>query len=99
MEFCTKEIDEKIKKMKKGVKKIKKKCDPSKEKKYFQILKPSPKKRGRKKKNTNWLYFSYKELKCRCGCQKMEMDNQFMERLEALRINFGQPMIILQGYQ
>jgi zinc D-Ala-D-Ala carboxypeptidase len=44
--------------------------------------------------DTNWPHFSQSELACHCGCGQFDMDAVFMERLELLRVAFGQPMPI-----
>lgn len=43
-------------------------------------------------------YFSQKEMQCKC-CGKAEMCSDFMEKLDALREEFGQPMIVNSGYR
>ena len=45
-----------------------------------------------------WGYFSIEELKCK-GTDECLMDTEFMEKLEALRKEFNQPMIITSGYR
>ena len=45
-----------------------------------------------------WEYFSIEELKCK-GTDECLMDEEFMEKLEALRQEFNQPMIITSGYR
>ncbi len=42
--------------------------------------------------NTPWPHFSQTELTCHCGCGRQEMDAQFMEKLEGLRVAYGRPM-------
>ncbi len=47
---------------------------------------------------TPWPFFSRAELACSC-CGRMEMDQNFMERLSALRVAFGKPLRITSGYR
>lgn len=44
-------------------------------------------------------HFSKRELTCKCGCGRAEMDGKFMEELERLRLAYAQPMIITSGYR
>ena len=45
-----------------------------------------------------WEYFSVDELKCK-GTDECEMDEGFMKKLEALRYEFNEPMIVSSGYR
>ena len=45
-----------------------------------------------------WNYFSVDELKCK-GTDECEMDEEFLEKLEALRHEFNEPMIVSSGYR
>ena len=45
-----------------------------------------------------WNYFSVDELKCK-GTDECEMDERFMKKLEALRHEFNEPMIVSSGYR
>ena len=45
-----------------------------------------------------WNYFSVDELKCK-GTDECEMDEEFMKKLEALRHEFNEPMIVSSGYR
>ena len=45
-----------------------------------------------------WEYFSVDELKCK-GTDECEMDEEFMKKLEALRHEFNEPMIVSSGYR
>ena len=45
-----------------------------------------------------WEYFSVDELKCK-GTDECEMDEGFMKKLEALRHEFNEPMIVSSGYR
>jgi uncharacterized protein YcbK (DUF882 family) len=43
--------------------------------------------------------FSREEFTCRCGCQKNEMDPQFLELIQILRENVSTPLIINSGFR
>ena len=45
-----------------------------------------------------WEFFSVQELKCK-GTDEIDMDEQFMKKLEALRKELNQPMIVTSGYR
>jgi uncharacterized protein YcbK (DUF882 family) len=45
-----------------------------------------------------WNYFSIDELKCG-GTDECNMDEEFMERLVALRHKFNEPMVVSSGYR
>ena len=45
-----------------------------------------------------WNYFSVDELKCK-GTDECEMDEGFMKKLEALRHEVNEPMIVSSGYR
>ena len=45
-----------------------------------------------------WEFFSVQELKCK-GTDGINMDEQFMKKLEALRKELNQPMIVTSGYR
>lgn len=47
----------------------------------------------------SWEYFSFDELKCRCGCEKAEMDPYFMSKLQALRKSINIPLSVSSGYR
>ena len=49
--------------------------------------------------DTPWPHFSRNELECHCRCGQMEMDHEFLNRLESLRIAFGKPMPISSGFR
>ncbi len=44
-------------------------------------------------------HFSEKELMCQCGCGRADMDPTFLERLEALREQFGKPMKVTSAFR
>jgi len=44
-------------------------------------------------------FFSYDELKCKCGCGKCEMNESFMERLDELRTLCGHPIYLSSAYR
>ena len=46
----------------------------------------------------NSQFFTRKELACR-GTEECEMNDEFMSKLEQLRIKFNEPMIITSGYR
>ncbi len=46
-----------------------------------------------------WPNFSQAEMACPCGCGQCAMDPDFMDRLQALRDEFGQPMVVSSGYR
>ena len=46
----------------------------------------------------NWKYFTEDELACQ-GTGECEMEEEFMEKLIALREDYGNPMIITSGYR
>ena len=45
-----------------------------------------------------WEYLSVDELKCK-GTDECEMDEGFMKKLEVLRHEFNEPMIVSSGYR
>ena len=47
----------------------------------------------------NYPYFSEDELRCRCGCGRADMDDDFMAKLIALREECDFPFIINSGYR
>jgi uncharacterized protein YcbK (DUF882 family) len=44
-------------------------------------------------------YFSYDEMKCKCGCNQAPMDQQLMTTLDSIREAMGKPLIISSGYR
>lgn len=44
-------------------------------------------------------HFSRHELVCRCGCNRVAMDPEFMRRLERVREIYGKPMTPTSGYR
>ncbi|WP_421878500.1 D-Ala-D-Ala carboxypeptidase family metallohydrolase [Pacificispira sp.] len=44
-------------------------------------------------------HFTREEMQCRCGCGACEMDQKFMEGLEALRVAYGQSMVVKSGFR
>lgn len=48
---------------------------------------------------SRWDHFSADELRCRCGCGGMLMDERFMERLVKIRKATGVRMPISSGYR
>jgi len=49
--------------------------------------------------DTQWRHFTRKELECHCGCGRMEMDFEFMQRLESLRNIYGKPINVTSGFR
>ena len=45
-----------------------------------------------------WPHFSPAEMQCR-HCRQSAMNGAFMDRLQALRLVFGTPMVISSGYR
>lgn len=41
--------------------------------------------------------FSEKELSCRCGCNKLNYDDNFLIRLQAFRLIINQALIVTSG--
>jgi len=48
---------------------------------------------------TRWPHFSKNELTCQCGCGQLDMDPDFMERLEQLRVAFDKPMTVTSAFR
>jgi uncharacterized protein YcbK (DUF882 family) len=44
-------------------------------------------------------YFTNDELKCKCGCEEMGMEPDFMSYLVALREAYGKPMPLSSAYR
>ena len=44
-------------------------------------------------------HFKNAELQCRCGCGRNEMDEDFMRRLEELRVEVDFPMVLTSAYR
>ena len=44
-------------------------------------------------------HFTKEEMQCHCGCGKCDMNLDFMDKLETLRVMYGQPIIISSGYR
>lgn len=47
----------------------------------------------------NTEHFSYNELKCKCGCNRMAIPQPFLDKLEELRTAFNKPLTISSGYR
>jgi uncharacterized protein YcbK (DUF882 family) len=43
--------------------------------------------------------FARYEFVCPCGCERADMDDRFMDRLQALRDAFGAPLVVSSGYR
>ena len=46
-----------------------------------------------------WEYFSIEELSCRCGCGKMFMNADFMDKIVKLRKFYGRPLVVNSAYR
>ena len=44
-------------------------------------------------------YFSEDELRCKCGCGEYKFDDKALDNLNAIRIDFGKPLIVTSGYR
>lgn len=44
-------------------------------------------------------YFSKRELRCKCGCGKALMDDDFMRKMDALRREFKKPIFVTSAYR
>lgn len=48
----------------------------------------------------DYEFFSHKELMCRCGCEREEMDSYFMDSvIVPLRSMLGFPFIVASGFR
>ena len=52
-----------------------------------------------KAKMTESEHFSEKELRCKCGCGRSDMDVSFLARLETLRHEINKPIILTSAYR
>lgn len=48
---------------------------------------------------SGWEFFSLEELTCHCGCGRMEMKDEFMRKLVALRDDLGVPLRVTSGFR
>lgn len=48
---------------------------------------------------SGWKYFSLEELTCHCGCGSMEMKDDFMRKLVALRDDLQVPLRVTSGFR
>ena len=46
-----------------------------------------------------WRYFSEDEMRCRCGCGRIHMNEHFMQRLDDLRERVRFEMPVTSGYR
>lgn len=44
-------------------------------------------------------YFSFDEMKCKCGCDRADMDYHFMLMLFNARKSLGHPLTVTSGYR
>lgn len=47
----------------------------------------------------SWKHFSRDEFKCKCGCGRNEIKDDFVTRLDALREELGFPIRVSSGYR
>ena len=48
---------------------------------------------------SKWEHFTLKELTCKCGCGKANMDSEFMNKLVALRKHMAVPFRVTSAYR
>ncbi|MBS0289290.1 MAG: DUF882 domain-containing protein [Proteobacteria bacterium] len=46
-----------------------------------------------------WEYFSDDEMRCHCGCKRVEMDPYFMSKLHSLRKLLEFPFLVTSGFR
>lgn len=46
-----------------------------------------------------WQYFTMEELTCKCGCGRMEMTDDYMRKLVAMRRTLGFPFPVSSAYR
>jgi len=44
-------------------------------------------------------HFSRAELQCQCGCERLEMSERTLDRLEAVRLSYGHAIAVVSGYR
>lgn len=44
-------------------------------------------------------YFAHKELECKCGCGKADIDDMFLERLDMLRYRYNRPIHLNSAFR
>ena len=44
-------------------------------------------------------HFSAPELECHCGCGRADMDQGFMQTLEAIRVELNRPLVVTSGFR
>lgn len=49
--------------------------------------------------NSGWPHFTVEELRCKCGCERWDMDDDFMERFVALRIKYNKPIHLSSAFR
>jgi len=47
----------------------------------------------------DYANFTEAEMRCRCGCQRADMDPDFMYSLQKVRVAYGLPMPITSGFR
>ena len=45
------------------------------------------------------LHFTKAEMACKCGCGAVAMKSFFMQKLQALRVEYGRQMVITSGFR
>lgn len=48
---------------------------------------------------SKWNHFTIEELACKCGCGRMEMDDEFMRHLVMIREFLDFPLSVSSGYR
>ena len=46
-----------------------------------------------------WTNFKRVEFRCKCGCKKNLIKQDFVDRLQRLRDRYARPMVITSGYR
>jgi zinc D-Ala-D-Ala carboxypeptidase len=47
----------------------------------------------------SWKYFTEDEMRCKCGCGRCEMDEEFMRLLDKMRGRCGFPFKVTSGFR
>ena len=46
-----------------------------------------------------WPNFTDEEMRCKCGCERIRMDVEFLDMLQQIRLVTGLPMQVTSGYR
>lgn len=46
-----------------------------------------------------YQFFTDAEVKCKCGCEKQQMQPDFMKKLDLLRAHYGKPLHVTSGFR